>query len=388
MTTWTSAISTNVSTTPVFSLTGSSMLTTTSQILTVNPNSPVTIFNSNGKMVYQGTGLPKQTNYPSRNKASFFSSLGIKIEDYEGYRNARTEGRDALIRKFAADLVDDICEHTAKNDNQRSFFFDRPNDEIGVYDPAKLSPNITPRQANAIALSYCTPEEIANHKHMNPEDYPKNESILLEIRDPDSSDAEGRLLYVATDWSSGHDIIAQNGLTAKTVTLEDMFRDNVMHLDDTIEGKMRLSNGDELRVKAGKLFFKHANKISKYRFAHPDEKTSVGQMLRSSEILESFVKWLKEHKISSSQLKHINMKDYMQWIILETARIEDEVDENWNFESKELIKRIKATIPGNRCLHCGSFLHNDKIEKDLKFCNGEHYDKYLNNQKSVVDVTV
>lgn len=96
--------------------------------------------------------------------------------------------------------------------------------------------------------------------------------------------------------------------------------------------------------------------------------------LNASDVLEDFIKYLGSMGVTKKNLKDINIEMFILWLIITAAEkddIEKPVAEVLKLE--DMTKRMHY----DRCTCCGRFLSKTKVQAGIKFCSGDHMDRYL-----------
>ena len=101
----------------------------------------------------------------------------------------------------------------------------------------------------------------------------------------------------------------------------------------------------------------------------------LSKYLNASDILEEFIQDLgRELGVKQSEVLAIPIELFINWLIIKAAEEDGKAEE---YKDIPKIPTSLSTYRRDRCRCCGRFVTNEKRQKDMLFCSGKHYDRYL-----------
>lgn len=126
------------------------------------------------------------------------------------------------------------------------------------------------------------------------------------------------------------------------------------------------NNGNiEIKDDNAKIVYK-ANRIREFN-----------RFLNASDLLEDFIRFIGSKGVKQDEVLNIPIEVFINWLIIEAAVVDGEEPPMLPLNNKEY----------PRCLTCGKFIKKS-LAQVAKFCNPDHYSKYLlkNFSKSCTDL--
>lgn len=120
------------------------------------------------------------------------------------------------------------------------------------------------------------------------------------------------------------------------------------------------SNGNfTIEDKDSKVIYK-ANRVREFN-----------RYINASDLLEAFIEDLGKSGIKQGEVLSIPIEMFINWIIHKSAE-----------QDGEVIPKDIPSLEDNRykhpkCKYCGCFIKKEIFAKGLQFCDGDHYQKYL-----------
>lgn len=152
--------------------------------------------------------------------------------------------------------------------------------------------------------------------------------------------------------------------------------DLVVKLEDSrlVNGKVLIKKGDSVKLPDGTVIevddngnFVINDKDAKVTYK-ANRNREFNRFINASDLLEAFICDLGDAGVRQGDVLSIPVEVFINWLIYKSAEQDgDEIPDD--LPRLEDLRKKKP-----RCLCCGRFIKKDLA--DLKFCNGEHYDKY------------
>lgn len=103
----------------------------------------------------------------------------------------------------------------------------------------------------------------------------------------------------------------------------------------------------------------------------------VSRYLNASDLLEEFIKDIGELGVRQKEVLAVPIELFINWLIVKSAEEDDKADQVADIP--KLPARL-STYRRDRCRCCGRFVTALARKKDMYFCSGEHYSKFMSKE--------
>jgi len=103
------------------------------------------------------------------------------------------------------------------------------------------------------------------------------------------------------------------------------------------------------------------------------------RFINASDQLEAFIKDLGVVGVTQGKVLKIPIEVFINWLVIKAAE-QDQTsipDGVVKLESQAIVRELTAK---GRCLCCGKYLSQARIDKKVNFCSGDHLERYLQKQ--------
>lgn len=148
-----------------------------------------------------------------------------------------------------------------------------------------------------------------------------------------------------------------------------------IHIPDGTRSKatLTLPNGTKLKLNPDdSVEIDDANGKTLY---HSAPTRGFNKFLNASDLLEEFVRYCAEQKITKKDFSELPISLFIFWLIVKAAEADgDDTEEVLPLLTSAVDKQTKTY---HRCKSCGKFLSNTMRSHQIVFCSPEHMGKYM-----------
>ena len=137
--------------------------------------------------------------------------------------------------------------------------------------------------------------------------------------------------------------------------------------------QFELPNGDKLIIDDLGNFKVESKNDGKIIYRHNTIR-EFNEYVNASDLLEEFIKFLGEKGVKQSNILHIPIEIFINWLIFKAAE-KDQIDVEESQKVLDCKTHELKTQP--RCRFCGRFIPNKFVELGINFCNQIHMSRYM-----------
>lgn len=178
--------------------------------------------------------------------------------------------------------------------------------------------------------------------------------------------------------SSGYIGTSASALTTlSTIPTNSIVYYTDIELDNKLSGNIKVDHNSKLELPDGTIIdldnsgnFEIIDKDAKIIYK-ANRTREFNKFINASDLLENFIKDLGKVNIRQGEVLNIPIEMFINWIIHKSAEQDgDSVPNNIPALNNNKYKHPK-------CKCCGRFIKKELVSKGLNFCNGNHYQKYI-----------
>jgi len=160
--------------------------------------------------------------------------------------------------------------------------------------------------------------------------------------------SNGTAIYINADSSLVHD---NGNIQVHNGSILELPDGTIINVDD--DGNFEILDAN------AKITYK-ANRVREFN-----------KFMNASDLLEAFIEDLGKANVKQGEVLNIPIEMFINWIIHKSA----EQDGDDTPDDIPALTDMRYKHPQCKC--CGRFIKKDLINKGLNFCNGDHYQKYM-----------